>query len=203
MMLFARDIVPSDPVAKVVFDVKCSRHLSAVVRDLGGRAIMWKTGHSHIKSKIRETGAVLGGEFSGHICFADRWYGFDDAIYAAARRVQILAAEPRPASAVFDTFPNALATPEIKVATTEQRKFEVIDELVRNAAFGPPAQVTAIDGIRADYPDGWGLLRASNTSPMLSLRFEADDAQALDRIQGVFDAALAAIDPALSFRAQP
>ena len=203
MMLFARDIVPSDPVAKVVFDVKCSRHLSAVVRDLGGRAIMWKTGHSHIKSKIRETGAVLGGEFSGHICFADRWYGFDDAIYAAARLVQILAAEPRPASAVFDTFPNALATPEIKVATTEQRKFEVIDELVRNAAFGPPAQVTAIDGIRADYPDGWGLLRASNTSPMLSLRFEADDAQALDRIQGVFDAALAAIDPALSFRAQP
>ena len=104
---------------------------------------------------------------------------------------------------MFDTFPNALATPEIKVATTEQRKFEVIDELVRNAAFGPPAQVTAIDGIRADYPDGWGLLRASNTSPMLSLRFEADDAQALDRIQGVFDAALAAIDPELSFRAQP
>ena len=200
MMLFARDIVTADPGANVIFDVKCSRHLATVVRDLGGNPIMWKTGHSHIKSKIRDTGAPLGGEFSGHICFADRWYGFDDAIYAAARLVQILAAEPRPASAVFNEFPNALATPEIKIPTTEQRKFEVIDELARNAAFGPPAQVTAIDGIRADYPDGWGLLRASNTSPMLSLRFEADDADALDRIQTLFDAALAAIDPALSFR---
>lgn len=200
MMLFARDIVTADPGASVIFDVKCSRHLATVVRDLGGNPIMWKTGHSHIKSKIRDTGAPLGGEFSGHICFADRWYGFDDAIYAAARLVQILAAEPRPASAVFNEFPNALATPEIKIPTTEQRKFEVIDELARNAAFGPPAQVTAIDGIRADYPDGWGLLRASNTSPMLSLRFEADDADALDRIQTLFDAALVAIDPALSFR---
>ena len=201
MMLFARDIVPARPGAQVVFDVKCSRHLEAVLRDLGGRPLMCKTGHSHIKAKIRETGALLGGEFSGHICFADRWYGFDDAIYAAARLVQILAAEPHAASAVFAGFPNALATPEIKIATTERRKFEVVDELLRSSAFdGSDARITAIDGIRVDYPDGWGLLRASNTSPMLSLRFEADDARALERIQNRFDAALAGIDPALSFR---
>ena len=201
MMLLCRDVVTANPGAAVVFDVKCSRHLDAVVRDLGGSPIMWKTGHSHIKAKIRESGALLGGEFSGHICFADRWYGFDDALYCAARLVQLLASEPRPASAVFADFPKALATPEIKVPTTEQRKFAVIDELAESAVFDTDAaEVTAIDGIRVDYPDGWGLLRASNTGPMLGLRFEADDDQALDRIQTVFDTALAAIDPSLSIR---
>ena len=204
MMLLCRDVVSANPGATVVFDVKCSRHLDAVVRDLGGCPIMCKTGHSHIKAKIRETGAALGGEFSGHICFADRWYGFDDALYCAARLVQLLASERRCASAVFADFPDALATPEIKVPTTEQRKFHVIDELAGNPVFDTnDAQVTAIDGIRVDYPDGWGLLRASNTSPMLSLRFEADNEQALDRIQAIFDTALIEIDPSLSFRNPP
>lgn len=201
MMLLGRAVVSANPGATVIFDVKCSRHLGAVVREAGGCPVMWKTGHSHIKAKVLESGAALGGEFSGHICFADRWYGFDDALYCAARLVELLAAETRPASAVFADFPDALATPEIKVPTTEQRKFEVIDELAGNAAFDTDAaEVTRIDGIRVDYPDGWGLLRASNTSPMLSLRFEADDDQALDRIQTVFDTALVGIDPSLSIR---
>lgn len=204
MMLLSRDVVAANPGATVVFDVKCSRHLDAVVRDLGGNPIMWKTGHSHIKAKVRESGALLGGEFSGHICYADRWYGFDDALYCAARLVELLASERQCASDVFADFPDALATPEIKVPTTEQRKFEVIAELAESAAFDcDAARVTAIDGIRVDYPDGWGLLRASNTSPMLSLRFEADDDEALDRIQTIFDTALAGIDPSLSIRNRP
>lgn len=204
MMLLSRAVVSANPGATVIFDVKCSRHLGAVVREAGGCPIMWKTGHSHIKAKILESGASLGGEFSGHICFADRWYGFDDALYCAARLVELLASETRPASAVFADFPNAMATPEIKVPTTEQRKFDVIDELAESAVFDTDgAEVTTIDGIRVDYPDGWGLLRASNTSPMLSLRFEADDHQALDRIQAVFDTALVGIDPSLSIRNRP
>ena len=204
MMLLSRAVVSANPGATVIFDVKCSRHLGAVVREAGGCPVMWKTGHSHIKAKIRESGAALGGEFSGHICFADRWYGFDDALYCAARLVELLASEPRPANAVFADFPDALATPEIKVPTTERRKFDVIDRLAGSAVFDTDAaEVTTIDGIRVDYPDGWGLLRASNTSPMLSLRFEADDDQALDRIQTVFDTALIGIDPSLSIRNRP
>ena len=204
MMLLSRDVLSANPGATVVFDVKCSRHLGTVVREAGGCPIMWKTGHSHIKAKIRDSGALIGGEFSGHICFADRWSGVDDALYCAARLLELLAAEPRPASAVFAGFPDALATPEIKVPTTEQQKFDVIEELAESAVFDTDAaKITAIDGIRVDYPDGWGLLRASNTSPMLSLRFEADDDQALDRIQTVFDTALVRIDPSLSIRNRP
>ena len=201
MMLLSRAVVSDNPGATVIFDVKCSRHLGAVVSEAGGCPVMWKTGHSHIKAKILESGAALGGEFSGHICFADRWYGFDDALYCAARLVGLLSSEPRPASAVFADFPAALATPEIRVPTTEQRKFDVIDELAESAVFNTEAaEVTTIDGIRVDYPDGWGLLRASNTSPMLSLRFEADHDQALDRIQTIFDTALVGVDPSLSIR---
>ena len=198
MMLLSRDIVAANPGSVVIFDVKCSRHLATVVRNNGGCPIMCKTGHSHVKAKLRETGALLGGEFSGHICFADRWYGFDDAVYCAARLVQLLAAKPHPASVVFADFPATVATPEIKVPTTEQYKFDVVRQLADGSAFDD-ADVTGIDGIRVNYPDGWGLLRASNTSPVLSLRFEADDDRALDRIQRTFDAALVEIDPSLSF----
>ena len=202
MMLFSRDMIARNPGAKVVFDVKCSRHLPALVRDCGGEPVMWKTGHSHIKAKLRDTGAMLGGEFSGHICFVERWFGFDDAIYSAARLVEILGADPRPASQVFADFPNAVATPEIKVPTTERRKFAIVDELAAQANFDG-GEVNAIDGLRVDYADGWGLVRPSNTSPVLSLRFEADDEPALARIQGVFDQALSTVDPALSFLGQP
>ena len=198
MMLFSRDLLARNPGAKVVFDVKCSRHLPALVREGGGEPILWKTGHSHIKAKLRDSGALLGGEFSGHICFVERWFGFDDAIYSAARLVEILGRDHRPASQVFADFPNAVATPEIKVRTTEHRKFAIMEALAGQANFDG-GEVNGIDGLRVDYADGWGLVRPSNTSPVLSLRFEADDEPALERIQGIFDRALASVDPGLSF----
>ena len=199
MMLFARDILGRNPGAGVVFDVKCSRHLPALIRAWGGKPIMWKTGHSHIKAKIRAEGALLGGEFSGHLCFAERWYGFDDAIYSAARLVEILAAETRSAHAIFADLPAATATPEVKIATTESAKFKIMERLAREADFSA-GTLNEIDGIRVDYADGWGLVRPSNTSPVLSLRFEADDEAALNRIQDTFDAALRRIDENLAFR---
>ena len=201
MMLFARDILQRRPGAGIVFDVKCSRHLPALVRSCGGEPIMCQTGHSHIKAKIRASGAAFGGEFSGHLCFADRWFGFDDGIYSAARLAEVLAADERPASAVFAEFPKGIATPEIKLPTTEQRKFAIVEQLCASpllCAGGADATVTTIDGLRVDFADGWGLARASNTSPVLSLRFEADDEQALARIRHAFDAALRAIDPQLA-----
>ena len=198
MMLFAEDILRRNPGAGVVFDVKCSRHLPALIRAHGGEPIMCKTGHSHIKARIRESGALLGGEFSGHICFGERWYGFDDAIYSAARLVEILAGESSTAHEVFARFPNAIATSEIKLPTTERGKFEAMARLAQEGKFGDGI-LNEIDGIRVDYPDGWGLVRPSNTSPALTLRFEGDDAAALTRIQRVFDAALRGVDQALGF----
>ena len=201
MMLLAHDIVTRNPGAGIVYDVKCSHRLGALVRRLGGEPIMSRTGHSHIKAKLRETGALLGGEFSGHICFGERWYGFDDALYSAARLLEILGAREAwngSIDAMFDRFPETSSTPELKIGTTETRKFEIIEALARKADFGDGA-LTAIDGLRVDYRDGWGLIRASNTSPMLTLRFEADGEPALERIQRTFQAQLDAVDPSLKF----
>ena len=198
MMLFAKDVLERNPGAGVVFDVKCSRHLPALIRACGGEPVMCRTGHSHIKAKIRERGALLGGEFSGHICFGERWYGFDDAIYSAARLVEILARAPGSAHDVFAQFPDAIATSEIKLPTTESAKFEAMARLAQEGRFGDGV-LNDIDGIRVDYEDGWGLVRPSNTSPALTLRFEADDDDALQRIQGIFDAALRGVDDALGF----
>ena len=199
MMLFAQDVVSRNPGADIIYDVKCSRYLNTVISENGGRPIMWKTGHSHIKAKMRESGALLGGEFSGHICFGERWYGFDDAIYAAARLLEILGAESKSVDELFAQFPITFSTPEIKVPTSEENKFKIIGRLANDADFGD-GTVTSIDGVRVDYPDGWGLIRASNTSPVLTLRFEADGQSALDRIQDLFQERLAAIDPELRFR---
>ena len=198
MMLFARDIARRNPGTDVVYDVKCSRHLSKVVADAGGNPIMSRTGHSHIKAKIRETGALFGGEFSGHICFGERWYGFDDAIYAGARLLEIAAARDCRLDELFADFPAPFTTPEIKLPISESAKFRIIEELAKSADFGP-GTVTRIDGLRVDYEDGFGLVRASNTSPALTLRFEADDEKALHRIRSTFGAQLSAIDPALTF----
>jgi phosphomannomutase/phosphoglucomutase len=198
LMLFAQDVVGRNPGSDVIYDVKCSRHLNALIGDLGGRPIMWKTGHSHIKAKIRETGALLAGEFSGHICFGERWYGFDDAIYSAARLLEILGTDDRSVAEIFAQYPATFTTPEIKIKTTETAKFEVMEGLKRGADFGT-GTLTDIDGIRIDYDDGWGLIRPSNTSPVLVLRFEADTPEALDRIRDVFRDQLAAIDPGLKF----
>lgn len=198
MMLFSRDIIGRNPGADIIYDVKCSRHLNALISEYGGRPIMWKTGHSHIKAKIKQTGALLGGEFSGHICFGERWYGFDDALYSAARLLEILSAETIDAESVFAEFPMTVTTPEIKINTTDTAKFEQMKLLASKANFGDGA-ITDIDGIRVDYEDGWGLIRPSNTSPVLTLRFEADDQAGLDRIVGVFREQLTAVDPSLTF----
>lgn len=199
LMLFAQDIVGRNPGADIIYDVKCSRHLNNLISDYGGRPIMWRTGHSHMKAKLKETGALLAGEFSGHICFGERWYGFDDALYSAARLLEILGSQSQSADEVFSQFPVTYATPELKIETTESRKFEVVDQLARDGEFGD-GTITSIDGVRVDFSDGFGLLRASNTSPVLSLRFEADGQSALDRIQTVFQDQLRKIDPELKFR---
>jgi len=199
IMLFAQDIVSRNPGADIIYDVKCSRHLNTIISDLGGRPIMWKTGHSHMKAKLKETGALLAGEFSGHICFGERWYGFDDALYSAVRLMEILGSEAGTSDQVFEQFPTTFTTPEIKITTTESEKFKIMEQLNAQADFGE-GTLTTIDGIRVDFSDGWGLIRPSNTSPVLSLRFEADDSAALDRIQDEFQAELSAIDSTLTFR---
>jgi len=197
LMFFTRAVAAEHRGARVVYDVKCSRHVARVAEAAGAEPILCRTGHSHIKAQMRETGALVGGEFSGHICFADRWYGFDDAIYAAARVLELLAASEASAAEVFGVLPRGVSTPEIKIATTDARKFEIVEAL-RQASFGG-GTITAIDGIRVDHDDGFGLVRASNTSPVLSLRFEADNAGALARIQQTFQRELLAVDPALRF----
>ena len=198
LMLFARDIVSRNPGTDVVYDVKCSRHLNTLISEHGGRPVMWRTGHSHLKAKIKETGALLGGEFSGHIAFAERWYGFDDAIYSAARLLEIIGSQSSSPEELFAEFPSTEFTPEIKIATTDEKKFEIIEQLASNGDFGD-GTTTNIDGVRVDYEDGWGLVRASNTSPVLTLRFEADNSQAMTRLQQLFRQQLAKIDSNLTF----
>ena len=197
LMLFAQDIVGRNPGADIIYDVKCSRHLNNLISEYGGRPIMWKTGHSHMKAKLKETGALLAGEFSGHICFGERWFGFDDALYAAARMLEIIGGQDKSIDELFKQFPDTFSTPEIKIETTEKAKFEIVDKLAKHGDWGN-GTVTNIDGIRVDYSDGWGLLRASNTSPMLSLRFEADGHAALDRIKKIFQHQLHTIDTELT-----
>ena len=199
MMLFAQDIIARNPQTPVIFDVKCSTHLERVITEAGGNPIMWKTGHSHIKAKIKQTQAALAGEFSGHICFGERWYGFDDALYTAARLLELLSQTELDVDAVFAQYPTTYSTPEIKIHTTETRKFEVMDELVSSGDFAG-GRMTTIDGIRVDFDDRWGLIRPSNTSPVLSLRFEADSAAALERVQDEFQTQLSNVDATLTFR---
>ena len=196
MMLFAEDVLKHHPGAAIVYDVKCSRHLASVIRKRDGEAILCRTGHSYIKARVRETGAALGGEFSGHICFNERWLGFDDALYAGARLLEIAAASEVDVDTLFARYPNSHATPEIRLESSESDKFSIIERLATDGAFDG-GEVTTIDGVRVDYADGFGLARASNTSPMLSLRFEADTPAALDRIQAHFRDQLAAVAPQL------
>lgn len=196
MMLFARDIIDRNPGASVVYDVKCSRHLNSIIIKHGGNPIMCKTGHSHIKTKVKDTDALLGGEFSGHICFADRWFGFDDAIYSAARLLELIGAQSDTIEEIFGKFPKTFMTPELKIKTSDSKKFEIVEELRMLGDFGG-GKITTIDGIRVDYDDGFGLIRPSNTSPILSLRFEADGQAALERIQSTFQTQLSNVDPNL------
>lgn len=194
LMLFAKDVVSRNPGADIIFDVKCTRRLTPLISGYGGRPVMWKTGHSLIKKKMKETGALLAGEMSGHIFFKERWFGFDDGIYAAARLLEILSQDKRDAEHVFSAFPSDISTPEINIQVTEQSKFRIIDSLQRDGVWGE-GNITTLDGVRVDYPKGWGLVRASNTTPVLVLRFEADSEQELERIKDVFRAQLYSVAP--------
>lgn len=194
MMLFARGVLREHPGAEIIFDVKCSRHLAREIAAAGGRPTMWRTGHSLIKAKLKETGAPLAGEMSGHIFFNDRWPGFDDGMYAGARLLELLSREPDP-SAVLNALPNAVSTPELHLKTEEGENFALVERLRQEARFDTAREIVTIDGIRVEYADGFGLARPSNTTPVLVLRFEADDAAALARIQGEFRRALLAVEP--------
>ena len=196
MMLFAGDVLANRPGAEIIFDVKCSGLLAEHIAKLGGRPVMWKTGHSLIKAKLKETGAPLAGEMSGHIFFADRWYGFDDAIYSAVRLVQILVGLGEPSARVFARLPVAKSTPELRVRVDEDGQERLVDALLAGDFF-PGAKKTTIDGLRVDYPDRWGLARASNTEPCLVVRFEGADDGALERITEEFRRVLLSIDPSL------
>ncbi len=196
LMLFARDVVARNANAEIIFDVKCTRRLTPLIKEYGGRPLMWKTGHSLIKKKMKETGALLAGEMSGHVFFKERWFGFDDGIYSAARLLEILSKEKSTCDALFQTFPNDISTPEINIHVTEESKFSIIDAL-HDAQWGEGANLTTIDGVRVDYAKGWGLVRASNTTPVLVLRFEADTEAELQRIKDVFHVQLKRVAPDL------
>jgi len=185
LMLFAADVLSRHPGGQIIFDVKSSRNLYKWIRDHGGEPMLWKTGHSVLKTKLRETGALLAGELSGHIFFKERWYGFDDGLYAGARLLEILSRH-KDASAVLRALPNAMSTPELQIRMGEGEPHELMERLRREARFEGAEDVITLDGLRVEYKDGFGLLRASNTIPALVLRFEADDAAALTRIQGEF-----------------
>jgi phosphomannomutase/phosphoglucomutase len=196
MMIFASDVLSRQPGADIIYDVKCSRHLASQIVKNGGRPMMWKTGHSLIKSKMKQTGAMLAGEMSGHIFFKERWFGFDDGIYACARMIEILSGDPRTTDEVFEELPDSVNTPELNVALAEGKSSPFVEKLKALAQF-PEARIIDIDGLRVDFVDGWGLVRASNTTPSLVVRFEADNEAALSRIQGIFRELMHQIDPTL------
>ena len=199
LMLFAKDILGRHPGAPIIFDVKCSQRLVAAIRDAGGQPMMWKTGHSLIKARLKETGAPLAGEMSGHIFFGERWYGFDDATYTAARLLEILSRHDDP-SAVLNALPTSFSTPELNVACAEGEHHAVVANLreqVESGAvrFAGSTEIITIDGVRAEYADGFGLVRASNTTPVLVLRFEGHTQAALERIEAQFMAVLRGVKP--------
>ncbi|MBK7491429.1 MAG: phosphomannomutase/phosphoglucomutase [Nitrosomonas sp.] len=185
LMLFAADVLSRNPGGKIIFDVKCTRNLAPWIRQHGGTPVMWKTGHSFIKSKLIEEKALLAGEMSGHLFFKERWYGFDDGLYAGARLLELLSRE-QDITATLNNLPDSLNTPELQVRTVEGENHALIVQLQKNAVFENPQQVITTDGLRVEYPDGFGLARASNTTPVVVLRFEADNDAALKRIQEDF-----------------
>ena len=198
MMLYAEDVLSRNPGAEVIFDVKSSRNLARHIEQAGGKATMWKTGHSFIKNKMKETGALLAGEMSGHIFFKERWFGFDDGLYSAARMLEILTTQGLTASQRFALLPNDVSTPEITLKLDEdgaQHRF--VEKFVAEATF-EGAQLTTIDGVRADFNYGWGLVRASNTTPAIVIRFEAVNSDKLAQLQRDFKKQLLATDPSLT-----
>ncbi len=197
MILFARDVLTRNPGAQIIYDVKCSRTLPAAIEQAGGEPLMWKTGHSFIKSKLKETGAALAGEMSGHLFFNERWYGFDDGIYAGARLCELLSKLEQTPSEVFASLPDTINAPELRLDFEEGEHYKFIEALQAGAQF-ENGVVHTIDGVRVDFNGGFGLVRASNTTPMLIMRFEADNQPLLEQIQNQFRREMSKIDANLT-----
>jgi phosphomannomutase/phosphoglucomutase len=197
LMLFAADVLSRNAGAEIIFDVKSTRNLFGWIREHGGKPTLWKTGHSLVKAKMRETGALLAGEMSGHVFFKERWYGFDDGLYAGARLLEILSRTGDPGAAL-NALPDAVCTPELHIHTAEGVNHALIAKLQKDARFTDAKDIITIDGLRVEYADGFGLMRPSNTTPVIVLRFEADDVGALQRIQNDFRRVLLTAAPELS-----
>jgi phosphomannomutase/phosphoglucomutase len=197
LMLFAADVLSRCPGQQIIYDVKCTRLLAPWIRQHGGEPLMWKTGHALVKAKLKETGAPLAGEMSGHIFFKERWFGFDDGLYAGARLLEVLS-RATDASALLKALPDSSSTPELNIGMQEGEPFALIDELQRQAHFVGAREIITIDGLRVEYADGFGLARPSNTTPVVVLRFEADTREALERIQADFRRVLNAARPGLA-----
>ncbi|WP_398496259.1 phosphomannomutase/phosphoglucomutase [Variovorax sp.] len=194
MQLFAQDVLSRVPGGTIVYDVKCSQRLGPAIEAAGGKPLIFKTGHSLIKAKMKELDSPLGGEMSGHIFFKERWFGFDDGTYAGCRMLEILSRSPN-ASDVLNALPTSFSTPELNVKCAEGEPHAVVEQLLKAASFEAPAQVSTIDGLRVDWPDGFGLIRASNTTPVLVLRFEGQTQAALERIEARMLALLKTVKP--------
>lgn len=197
LMLFAADVLSRVPGGEIIYDVKCTRLLDGWIREHGGKPTMWNTGHALIKGKLAETGAPLAGEMSGHVFFKERWYGFDDGLYAAVRLLEILSRHDDP-SAVLNALPDALCTPELNIRMEEGEPFELVRKLRDSAKFDGAERLIKLDGVRVEYADGFGLARASNTTPVVVLRFEADNQPAIERIQNDFRKAIETAWPGLT-----
>jgi len=194
LMLYARDVLSRNPGAEIIYDVKCTRLLAPWIERHGGRALIWKTGHSLVKAKLKQTGAPLAGEMSGHIFFKERWYGFDDALYCGARLLEILSKEQDP-NRVLESLPDAPSTPELNWKLAEGEPHAIMAKLLQQKPFANASRLVTIDGVRAEYEDGFGLARASNTSPVIVLRFEGNTPEALQRIQEEFRRVLQPLKP--------
>ena len=199
MMIFAEDVLAKHPRSKIIFDVKCSNFLAEIIKTAGGEAVMSPTGHFHIKNALKQSGAPLAGEMSGHIFFNDQWYGFDDGHYSAFRLLEIIAKQNKPLEDIFKELPKAFSTPEINIDVLESRKFSIVDDFIHKSSFVNGDKIT-IDGLRVNFQDGWGLLRASNTTPKLVLRFEAQTSERLDEIQQLFLDQLKQIDESIEIK---
>ncbi len=197
MMLYAEDVLKRKPGALIIFDIKSTTNLETVIRALGGEPLMWKTGHSFIKAKMKETGAELAGEMSGHIFFKERWFGFDDGLYSAARMLEIISQRSETSSAIFEALPDSVNTPELQIDFEEGEHYKFMEKFISEATFENASTIT-IDGIRVNYENGWGLIRPSNTTPCLVLRFEANDEDTLKEIQNIFREQLLAVDSHLN-----
>jgi len=196
MLTFIADIVPENPGANIIFDVKSSQHLAQMISQYGGNPIMCKSGHSYVKQQMHATDALLGGEYSAHIFFKHRWFGFDDGMYSAARFLELMDKNGRSADDLLAACPQTFSTPELNISVSEDEKFQVMDILLEQLTI-PNAHISRLDGVRAEMEHAWGLVRASNTTPSLTLRFEADSREALEHIQALFITAISALLPAL------